>query len=86
MNIEKNGQNMFMVLVNLFLEVFIKIEVKDNNVEQALRVLKRKLQRDGFYKIIKLKNTYEKPSEKKKRILQENIKRVKKLNKLRNRI
>ena len=31
-----------------FLEVVIKIEVKDNNVEQALRVLKRKLQRDGF--------------------------------------
>ena len=59
----------------------IKIEVKDNNVEQALRVLKRKLQRDGFFKVIKLKNTYEKPSEK-KRILQENIKRVKKLNKL----
>ena len=44
--------------------MIIKIEVKDNNVEQALRVLKRKLQRDGFFKIIKLKNTYEKPSEK----------------------
>ena len=42
----------------IFLEVFIKIEVKDNNVEQALRVLKRKLQRDGFFKIIKMKNTY----------------------------
>ena len=70
----------------VFLEVVIKIEVKDNNVEQALRVLKRKLQRDGFFKVIKLKNTYEKPSEKKKRILQENIKRVKKLNKLKNRI
>ena len=68
------------------MEVIIKIEVKDNNIEQALRVLKRKLQKDGFYKIIKLKNTYEKPSEKKKRILQENIKRVKKLKKLRNRI
>ena len=68
------------MLSNHFLEVVIKIEVKDNNVEQALRVLKRKLKRDGF-KVIKLKNTYEKPSEK-KRILQENIKRVKKLNKL----
>ena len=67
------------------MEVVIKIEVKDNNIEQALRVLKRKLQRDGFFKIIKLKNNYEKPSEKKKRILQENIKRVKKLNKLINR-
>ena len=45
----------------------MKIEVKDNNIEQALRVLKRKLQRDGFFKVIKLKNTYEKPSEKKKK-------------------
>ena len=77
-----NRQIIYKVIINAtFLEVVIKIEVKDNNVEQALRVLKRKLQRDGF-KIIKLKNTYEKPSKEKKRILQENIKRVKKLNKL----
>ena len=75
-----------MLISNSFLEVVIKIEVKDNNIEQALRVLKRKLQRDGFFKIVKLKSNYEKPSEKKKRILQENIKRVKKLNKLKNRI
>ena len=32
----------------------MKIEVKDNNIEQALRVHKRKLQRDGFFKVIKL--------------------------------
>ena len=68
------------------LEDVIKIEVKDNNVEQALRVLKRKLQKDGFFKLVKLKDTYEKPSEKKKRIKQENIKRAKKLQKMRNRI
>ena len=68
------------------MEVVIKIEVKDNNIEQALRVLKRKLQRDGFFKIIKLKDTYEKPSDKKKRIRQENIKRVKKIRKMMNRI
>ena len=68
------------------MEEVIKIDVKDNNIEQALRVLKRKIQRDGFFKIVKLKSNYEKPSEKKKRILQENIKRVKKLNKLKNRI
>ena len=68
------------------MEVIIKIEVKDNNIEQALRILKRKLQRDGFFKIIKLKNTYEKPSEKKKRIKQENIKRTKKIKKILNRI
>ncbi len=68
------------------MEVVIKIEVKDNNVEQALRILKRKLQKDGFFKIIKLKDTYEKPSEKKKRIKQENIKRVKKIRKMMNRM
>ena len=68
------------------MEVVIKIEVKDNNIEQALRILKRKLQKDGFFKIIKLKNTYEKPSEKKKRIKQENIKRAKKIRKMMNRI
>ena len=68
------------------MEVVIKIEVKDNNIEQALRILKRKLQKDGFFKIIKLKDTYEKPSEKKKRIKQENIKRVKKIRRIMNRI
>ena len=59
------------------MEVVIKIEVKDNNVEQALRVLKRKLQKDGFYKIIKLKNTYEKPSEKKKEYYKKILKELK---------
>ena len=67
------------------MEVVIKIEVKDNNIEQALRVLKRKLQRDGFFKVIKIKNTYEKPSEKKKRIKTENLKRIKKIQKLKKR-
>tara|TARA_B100001996_G_scaffold299820_2_gene240278 strand:+ start:1003 stop:1239 length:237 start_codon:yes stop_codon:yes gene_type:complete len=64
---------------------FIKIDVKDNNVEQAIRVLKRKLQKEGFFKIIKMKSNYEKPSEKKKRIRLENIKRLKKFQRLRNR-
>ena len=68
------------------MEGVIKIEVKDNNIEQALRVLKRKLQREGFFKVVKMKSNYEKPSEKKKRIKTENIKRVKKLQKLKNRI
>ena len=74
------------MLVNPLLEDAIKIEVKDNNVEQALRVLKRKLQKEGFFKIIKMKSNYEKPSEKKKRIRLENLKRVKKFQRLRNRI
>ena len=67
-------------------EVVIKIEVKDNNVDQALRILKRKLQKEGFFKVIKMKSTYEKPSERKKREKIENIRRAKKIQKLRNRI
>ena len=64
----------------------IKIDVKDNNVEHAIRILKRKLQKEGFFKIIKMKSNYEKPSEKKKRIKLENLKRVKKFQRLKNRI
>ena len=65
-------------------EVVIKIEVKDNNVDQALRILKRKLQREGFFKILKIKSNYEKPSERKKREKSENIKRSKKIQRMRN--
>ena len=68
------------------MEVVIKIEVKDNNIEQALRVLKRKLQRDGFFKVIKLKNTYEKPLKRKKEFFKKILKELKNLNKLKNRI
>ena len=64
----------------------IKIDVKDNNVVQAIRILKRKLQKEGFFKIIKMKSNYEKPSEKKKRLKLENIKRAKKFQRLRNRL
>ena len=53
--------------------------------ESKLRVLKRKLQKEGFFKVMKMKSTYEKPSEKKKRVQTENLKRVKKLQKLKNR-
>ena len=65
-------------------EAAIKIEVKDNNVDQALRILKRKLQREGFFKILKIKSNYEKPSERKKREKQENIKRAKKIQRMKN--
>ena len=65
-------------------EVVIKIEVKDNNVDQALKILKRKLQREGFFKILKIKSNYEKPSERKKREKSENIRRSKKIQRMRN--
>ena len=84
--INQPGQSFLLVLVNasLYQEVFIKIEVKDNNVDQALRILKRKLQREGFFRILKIKSNYEKPSERKKRERSENIKRAKKIQRIRN--
>ena len=69
--------------MHLYLGGVIKIEVKDNNVDQALRILKRKLQREGFFRILKVKSSYEKPSERKKRERSENIKRTKKIQRMR---
>ena len=53
-------------------------------MDQALRILKRKLQREGFFRILKIKSNYEKPSERKKRERQENIKRSKKIQRMKN--
>ena len=45
----------------------MQVTVRDNNVDQALRALKKKLQREGVFREMKLRNYYEKPSEKKAR-------------------
>lgn len=45
----------------------MQIMVRDNNVDQALRALKKKLQREGLYREMKLRKHYEKPSEKRAR-------------------
>jgi small subunit ribosomal protein S21 len=45
----------------------LEIKVDDNNVEGALKVLKRKLQKEGLFREIKRRKSYEKPSEKEKR-------------------
>lgn len=45
----------------------MQIIVRDNNVDQALRVLKKKLQREGVYREMKLRRHFEKPSEKRAR-------------------
>ncbi len=58
----------------------IQVYVKDNNLEQALRSLKKKMQREGLYKEMKLRKHYEKPSLKKAREKEESIRRVRKLN------
>ena len=56
----------------------IIVNVKDNNIEQALRSLKKKMQREGLYKEMKLRKHYEKPSLKRAREKEENIRRARK--------
>ena len=53
----------------------VQVSVRDNNVEQALRVLKRKLQREGVFGELRNRKHYEKPSEKKKRRKKESMRR-----------
>lgn len=57
----------------------MQVIVRDNNVDQALRVLKKKLQREGVFREMKLRRHYEKPSEKKARQRAEAIRRNRKL-------
>ena len=58
---------------------YMQIIVRDNNVEQALRALKKKLQREGVYREMKLRRHYEKPSEKRARERAAAIRRARKL-------
>ncbi len=57
----------------------MQVQVRDNNVDQALRVLKKKLQREGVFREMKLRQHYEKPSEKRAREKAEAIRRARKL-------
>jgi small subunit ribosomal protein S21 len=57
----------------------MQVSVRDNNVDQALRVLKKKLQKEGVMREMKLKQHFEKPSEKKARQKVEAIRRARKL-------
>ena len=57
----------------------MQVSVRDNNVDQALRALKKKLQREGVFREMKLKQHFEKPSEKKAREKAEAIRRARKL-------
>ena len=57
----------------------MQVTVRDNNVDQALRALKKKLQREGVFREMKLRGHYEKPSEEKTRKKAEAIRRARKL-------
>jgi small subunit ribosomal protein S21 len=64
-------------------DLFMQIIVRDNNVDQALRALKKKLQREGVYREMKLRRHYEKPSEKRAREKAAAIRRARKLDRKR---
>ena len=55
------------------------VAVRDNNVDQALRVLKKKMQREGMFREMKARQYFEKPSEKKARQRAEAVRRARKL-------
>ena len=57
----------------------MQILVRDNNVDQALRVLKKKMQREGLFREMKRRRFYEKPSERSTREKAEAIRRTRKL-------
>ena len=57
----------------------MQVLVRDNNIEQALRVLKKKMQREGVFREMKARTAYEKPSEAKARRKAEAIRRARKL-------
>jgi small subunit ribosomal protein S21 len=57
----------------------VQVLVRDNNVDQALKALKKKMQREGIFREMKLRGHYEKPSERRARERAEAIRRARKL-------
>ena len=57
----------------------VQVFVRDNNVDQALKVLKKKMQRDGIFREMRLRKHYEKPSERRVREKAEAVRRARKL-------
>jgi small subunit ribosomal protein S21 len=59
--------------------ISLQVLVRDNNIDQALRVLKKKMQREGLFREMKQRRSYEKPSERKTREKSEAVRRARKL-------
>lgn len=64
----------------------MKVEVRNNNVEKAMRILKKKQKRDGFFQLLKDKEFYSKPSERKREERKKNIANWKRAKKLRDQL
>jgi small subunit ribosomal protein S21 len=57
----------------------VQVVVRDNNVDQALKALKKKMQREGLFREMKLRKSFEKPSERKAREKAEAVRRARKM-------
>lgn len=57
----------------------VEVTVRDGNIDQALRALKKKMQREGIYREMKMRKHYEKPSERRVRESAEAARRARKL-------
>ena len=57
----------------------MQVFVRDNNIDQALRVLKKKMQREGVFREMKLHRSYEKPSERRVREKADAVRRYRKM-------
>ncbi len=57
----------------------VQVLVRDNNVDQALKALKKKMQREGIFREMKLRRHFEKPSERRAREAAEAVRRARKL-------
>ncbi|MSO80254.1 MAG: 30S ribosomal protein S21 [Alphaproteobacteria bacterium] len=57
----------------------VQVVVRENNVDQALKALKKKMQREGIFREMKLRRNYEKPSERRAREKAEAVRRARKL-------
>jgi small subunit ribosomal protein S21 len=67
------------ILVRVRRNAPVQVLVRDNNVDQALRALKKKMQREGVFREMKLRRNYEKPSERRAREKAEAVRRYRKL-------
>jgi small subunit ribosomal protein S21 len=61
----------------------VKIEVRNNNVEKALRLMKRKMKKEGLFQELKDRQHYQKPSEVKRETAKKRLINLKKAEKIR---
>jgi small subunit ribosomal protein S21 len=76
---ERDGKLQAATAISYWRRAPVQVLVRENNVDQALRALKKKMQREGVFREMKLRRSYEKPSERRARERAEAVRRYRKL-------